>query len=73
MMPRLEGGAVLYQIQQEISLKSIPVMLVTAMTNKDDAITWLERGATDYITKPFNPDEIVLRAIRHLRVEKYAA
>jgi len=73
MMPRLEGGAVLYQIQQEISLKSIPVMLVTAMTNKDDAITWLERGATDYITKPFNPDEIVLRAIRHLRVEKNAA
>ena len=73
MMPRLEGGAVLYQIQQEINLKSIPVMLVTAMTNRDDVITWLKRGAIDYITKPFNPDEVVLRALRHLRIEQNAA
>jgi len=57
MMPRLEGGAVLYQIQQEINLKSIPVMVVTAMASRDDVITWLKRGAIDYITKPFNPDE----------------
>ncbi len=73
MMPRLEGGAVLYQIQQEINLKSIPVMLVTAMANRNDVITWLKRGAIDYITKPFNPDEVVLRALRHLRIEKDAA
>ena len=73
MMPRLEGGAVLYQIQQEINLKSIPVMLVTAMANRDDVITWLKRGAIDYITKPFNPDEVVLRALRHLRIEQDAA
>ncbi len=73
MMPRLEGGAVLYQIQQEINLKSIPVMLVTAMANRDDVITWLKRGAIDYITKPFNPDEVVLRALRHLRIEQNAA
>jgi len=44
-MPRLEGGTVLYEIQNKINLKSIPVLILTSMVNQGEAKSWFERGA----------------------------
>ena len=66
LMPRLEGTAVLYEIKNKINLKSIPVMILTAMSNRNEASEWFKRGAVDFIAKPFNPDEVLMRAQKHL-------
>jgi len=66
LMPRLEGTAVLYEIKNKINLKSIPVVILTAMSNRNEASEWFKRGAVDFIAKPFNPDEVLMRAQKHL-------
>lgn len=66
LMPRLEGTAVLYEIQSKINLKSIPVMILTAMTSRSEASEWFKRGAIDFIAKPFNPDEVIMRAKKYI-------
>lgn len=65
-MPRLEGGTVLYEIQNKINLKSIPVLILTAMVNRGEAKSWFERGAADFIPKPFDPEEVLMRVKQHL-------
>ena len=69
-MPRLEGGTVLYEIQNKINLKSIPVLILTAMVNQGEAKSWFERGAADFIPKPFDPDEVVMRVKQHLETRQ---
>jgi len=66
LMPKLEGTAVLYEIKSKINLKSIPVMILTAMSNRNEASDWFKRGAADFIPKPFNPDEVLMRARKHI-------
>ena len=67
-MPRLEGGTVLYEIQNKINLKSIPVLILTSMVNQGEAKSWFERGAADFIPKPFDPEEVVMRVKKHLDI-----
>lgn len=64
MMPKLDGFQVLEKIRET---KSIPVIMVSARTEDIDKIGGLEKGADDYITKPFNPHELVARVKSHLR------
>lgn len=66
-MPRLEGGTVLYEIQNKANLKSTPVLILTAMVNRGEAKTWFERGAADFIPKPFDPEEVTMRVKKHLK------
>ena len=72
-MPRLEGGTVLYEMRSRINLKSTPVMILTAMANQGEARSWFERGAADFIPKPFDPDEVLLRVRRQLGAKLKAA
>ncbi len=64
MMPGLEGSAILHQIHADASLRAIPVIVLTAKADADDAMHFLRRGAAEFMTKPFNPEEVVLRADR---------
>ena len=58
MMPNETGLEFLSKLRLESSL---PVILLTAMGETEDRITGLERGADDYLPKPFEPKELVLR------------
>jgi DNA-binding response OmpR family regulator len=61
MMPLMTGFEVLAKLKQQESLRSIPVLLVTAQSQEDEVLKGLELGADDYITKPFSPNELAAR------------
>ena len=64
MMPELDGIQTLMKIRET---KNIPVILISAKSEDSDKILGLNIGADDYITKPFNPSEMVARVKSQLR------
>lgn len=64
MMPKLDGLRTTFKIREE---KNIPIILVSAKSEDTDKILGLNMGADDYITKPFNPLELVARVKSQLR------
>lgn len=67
MMPKADGLTVLKKIREENNL--IPVLLLTAKAEIDDKIAGLDAGANDYLTKPFNPRELLARIRAMTRVQ----
>ncbi len=61
MLPDVSGIEVCRQIKKDKQLKNIPVLILTAKGEPDDKIKGLEVGADDYVTKPFNNKELLLR------------
>lgn len=64
MMPGLDGFSVLKRIREE---SKVPAIMLTARGEDYDKILGLELGADDYITKPYNPMEVVARIKAQLR------
>ncbi|MGO4539324.1 response regulator transcription factor [Paenibacillus sp. 2TAB19] len=64
MMPRLDGIAATYKIREK---KNIPILILSAKSEDVDKILGLHVGADDYVTKPFNPMELVARVKSLLR------
>jgi two-component system, OmpR family, alkaline phosphatase synthesis response regulator PhoP len=61
MMPRLDGYELTRRVRAEESLRSVPVILLTARSQESDVSRGFEVGADDYLKKPFSPDELVAR------------
>ncbi len=64
MMPVMDGITACEEIRRKYD---IPIIMLTAKDEDDDRILGLEKGADDYITKPFNPREVVARVKAVLR------
>ena len=64
MMPKVDGWEVCRRLRKE---SNVPVIMLTARTDDVDKIVGLELGADDYVTKPFNPRELVARVKAVLR------
>ncbi|MDA7917824.1 response regulator transcription factor [bacterium] len=62
MLPGMDGYQILKEMQRDTRSHSIPVLMLTAKSQIDDRIKGLELGADDYLTKPFSPKELILRA-----------
>jgi len=67
MMPGRDGFRVCEEIRKDEALKGIPVIMLTAKGMAEDRIAGLEKGADDYVSKPFSPKELVLRVQAVLR------
>ena len=67
MLPGMSGFDVLAKLREEESTAGIAVLMLTARKEEPDRIRGLELGADDYLTKPFSPQELVLRVGAILR------
>ena len=69
MMPGISGFEVLRRLKGDASLRSIPVIMVTAKGHERDVLSGLRGGAIDYIVKPFSLKELSARVELALRRE----
>lgn len=70
-MPEMDGYEVCRRLKADPSLKNIPVIFVSALTQPLDKVTALKSGGVDYISKPFQVEEVVARVEVHLKLRKY--
>jgi DNA-binding response OmpR family regulator len=69
MMPRMDGFAVCQRVRE---FSSVPIIIVTARGQDQDKVRGLDLGADDYLTKPFNVDELLARVRAVLRRAQFA-
>lgn len=70
MLPGMDGVSVCREIRSGeagANNKTVPILMLTARDDETSVVVGLEVGADDYVTKPFNPRELVSRARAHLR------
>jgi DNA-binding response OmpR family regulator len=64
MMPRMDGIATTFKIREQ---KNIPIIILSAKSEDSDKVLGLQVGADDYVTKPFNPLELIARVKAQLQ------
>lgn len=67
MLPEMDGLTVTRTVRADPSLAATPILMLTARVEDIDRILGLEMGADDYVTKPFNPREVLARVKAILR------
>lgn len=66
-MPNMGGLELLNIVRKDDSLKSIPFLMCTVITDMENVRTAIQSGVTDYISKPFAPDALYNKVIKHLQ------
>jgi diguanylate cyclase (GGDEF)-like protein len=69
-MPGMDGYETCRRLKADPDLFSIPVIFLTALSTVDEKVKGLELGATDYVTKPFSPSELLARVRAALRTRR---
>lgn len=70
MMPGIDGFETCYRLKKNSATAEIPIIFMTALSDVVDKVKGLSLGAVDYITKPFQPDEVLARVKLHLKLQK---
>ncbi len=68
MMPEMDGYEICSILKKDEQLKKIPVIFLTAKSEHEDIIKGFKAGAVDYITKPFNSEELLARVSVHVEL-----
>ena len=71
VMPGMDGFTLLKKLQEEIIVQSVPVILITSLTDEESEQRGLALGAVDYITKPFRPAIVKARVDTHIKLYNY--
>lgn len=71
MMPGIDGFETCCRLKNNSATAEIPIIFMTALSDVVDKVKGLSLGAVDYITKPFQPDEVLARVKLHLKLQKF--
>lgn len=70
LMPGIDGFETCRCLKKDEALKDIPVIFMTALSGKEDMVKGFQVGGVDYITKPFQREEVVARIHTHLTLQR---
>jgi sigma-B regulation protein RsbU (phosphoserine phosphatase) len=70
MMPGIDGFEVCRRLKENRATANIPVIFLSALTDTKDKVQGLQLGAVDYVSKPFQPDEVIARVNTHLTIHR---
>jgi PleD family two-component response regulator len=70
MMPVMDGFETARRIRQSPDLKSIPIIFLTSLNETKDIVKGFDAGGVDYVTKPFNPLELLARIRTHIELKR---
>jgi DNA-binding response OmpR family regulator len=70
MMPGMDGFNVCQILKSKENTKDIPIIFMTALADTVDKVKGFSLGAVDYITKPFQQEEVLARVTNHLKMRK---
>jgi len=70
MMPGMDGLAVCERLKADATLKEIPVLFISGLSETRDKIAAFSAGGVDYVTKPFQPEEVRVRVETHLTLRR---
>lgn len=69
-MPEMNGYEVCARLKEHPALREIPVLFISALTEKEDKVQAFRAGGVDYITKPFQIEEVEARVAAHLALHR---
>jgi sigma-B regulation protein RsbU (phosphoserine phosphatase) len=70
MMPGIDGFEVCRRLKSDKSTEDIPIIFLSALGETEDKVKGLQLGAVDYISKPFQPEEVKARVATHLTIHR---
>ncbi|AFZ02284.1 response regulator [Calothrix sp. PCC 6303] len=70
MMPKIDGFETCRRLQADPETKDIPIIFMTALTDSVEKVKGLKLGAVDYITKPFQQEEVLARIQVHIKLRR---
>jgi CheY-like chemotaxis protein len=72
-MPVMDGVTMLTQLKEDPELKTIPVIMLTAESGRDNVLHIAKLGIRDYLVKPFKEDQLIEKVGRIVQLQKKAA
>lgn len=69
-MPGVDGYEVCRRLKADERTRSIPIIFISILENERDKVKGFQEGAVDYITKPFQAEEVLARVETHLRLRE---
>ncbi len=70
IMPEMDGYELCKILKKNVETREIPVIFLTAKTDSDSIVKGFQSGAADYVPKPFNPVELLIRVQTQLKLKK---
>jgi len=69
-MPGMDGFEVCRRLKEDERTRAVPIMFISILEDERDKVQGFRAGAVDYITKPFQPEEVLARIQTHLRLQE---